>query len=293
MDGAALDALLGDDDAARDAALATLRAAPEHVRAAVVGRLAKIARDEATVVTVAEEHGDTSALRRRDLERILRALALSGVTAARVPLVRLADEGTASLKTTLARALRGVGSAEAHHVLAYLLSDEDARPDALAAIAEAPWPEVLPDLIEIAEVDDTSLRLAIEAIARCGATSGPESGERNAAADFLVEQLDDEALLAPTVTALLRHGAEFPGVAARAERLVAEGGRRKIAGLVLLAGAGRTYDHLGALATRDGPVEIEASQVFLTPLLHDQWATVRQAAERALLVAGLRGRGVL
>jgi hypothetical protein len=286
-----LDALLGDDDSAREAALAELRAAPDHVRAAVVGRLAKLARDESTVVAVAEQHGDTSALRRRDLERVLRALALSDVATARVPLVRLADEGTPALKTTLARALRGVASAEAHAVLAYLLSDEDARADALAAIAEAPWPEVLPDLIEIAEVDDTSLRLAIEAIARCGATTGP--AERNAAADFLVEQLDDETLLAPAVTALLRHGANFPGVAARAERLALEGGRRKIAGLVLLAGAGHTDDHLRAMATRDGPFEIEASQFFLTPLLHDHTPTVRHAAERAALAAGLRGSGVL
>jgi hypothetical protein len=288
---AELDALLGDDDGAREQALGLLRAAPEHVRTAVAGRLAKILRYEANFIAIAEDHGETSALRRRDLERLLRALAIVDVAAARVPLVRLADEGTPSLKSTLARALRGVDSAEAHAVLAYLLSDEDARADALAAITEAPWPEVLPDLIEIAEVDDASLCLAIEAIARCGATSGPR--ERNAAADFLVEQLDDEELLATVVPALLRHGPDFPGVAARAERLVGDVGRRKVAGLVLLAGAGRTEDHLRELATRKGPVELEASQLFLTPLLHDPSPSVREAAHRAALVTGLRESGVL
>lgn len=281
-----VEAILDDDPQTRDEALAAAREAPQHLRSAFAGKLSPIAREAAAAVAAAEEAGESSAVRRRDLERLLRGLAVLHVAAAKASLLRIADEGTPAVKATLARALRGGESSEARAVLAYLLSDEDARAEAIVAIAAAPWPEVLPDLIEIAEVDDASLRLAIHAIAKCGASAGPN--ERNASADFLLEQLDDEMVLTSAVDALLRFGARFPGLEAQATRLSQDRGRRKIAGLCLLARLDLETPRLEALARAGTPLDEDLTWQFLGPLLQDQDPAIRQAAERTAAAVGLR-----
>jgi hypothetical protein len=280
-----LDAILGDDAAAREAAVRQASLAPEHVRAAIANTLAPIARDLTAIVSEAEETGQSAGARVRDLERVLHALAALRVPVAKSCFFRVADEGTTMVKATLARALRGSEGAEARAALAHLLSDDDARLAAIVAIAEAPWPAVLPDLMEIAEADDRSLRLAIKAIAKCGASAGID--ERNAAADFLLEQLDDDIVLPWAVDALLRFGASFPGVAGRAAVLAQGAGRRKIAGLCLLCATG-TDDHRLEVAARSGaPIDAADARLFLEPLLADPDSAVRGAAERTRRAAGL------
>jgi hypothetical protein len=279
------EAILGVDPKEREEALAEAHAAPDHVRSALVGKLAPVVREMAAAGAAKEDLSQAAPFA-TGLEHMLRAIASMRVPAAKAFLVGIADEGTPAIKSVLARALRGVDAPEAHAVLGYLLSDEDARADAILAIAAAPWPAVLPTLIEIAEADEPSLRPALAAIARCGASCG--DAERNAAADFLLEQLDDDALLPSVVEALLCFEAQFPGVEARAAALVrgeGEGEARKIAGLCLLAGAAAPDETLATLARAAAPrVTAEAAAELLRPLLASGVARVRQTAERVARV---------
>ncbi len=192
--------------------------------------------------------------------------------------MRIADEGSYAVKAALARALRDTTTSEGRRVLVYLLSDDDAQPDALVAIGASPWPEVLPALIEIAEADDRATRLAARAIAHCGATSGPD--EANAAADFLLDQLDDDAVLHATADALLRFGAGLPGVLEKGKTLAeANGGARQAIGLCLVAACEDEALASLADAVANSGITPEA-RAYLEPLLNDRTERVRAAAER-------------
>lgn len=274
-----MNAILGDDEQARDAALAASAGAPEHERSALTGKLAPIARELAAAVTAAERAGSSSPVESTAFARACRALSILGVEAAKSCLLRIADEGSSGVKRELARALRATTTAAGRAVLVHLLADDDARGEAILAIAVAPWPEVLPILIEISEADDHSARLAAEGIAKCGATAGPN--ERYAATDFLIEQLDDDAILSAAFDALLRFGASFPGVAERARRLAREPGERAIMGLCLLVaccpeGGPSLADILASAA----PVDPPTARSLLGRLRQDPDERVRQVAER-------------
>lgn len=274
-----LEAILSDDPQVRDDALAACAAAPEHERSAFASKLAAVARDAADALAAAAEAGEPSAAHEARLGRACVALSRLRVEGARTGLLRLADEGTRPVKSALARALRETRTAEGRAVLVYLLSDDEARGEAILAIGSAPWPEVLPALIEVAEADDHAARLAAAPIARCGASGG--AAEMNAATDFLVELLDDDATLAPAVDALLRLGTGLASVVPRAKRLTKEPGRRKAAGLCLVAAFG---DEGNAgfleLALSGTKTDEDAARAFLDPLLRDADERVRTAAER-------------
>lgn len=271
-----LEALLSEDTTTRDGALALCERAAEHERSALGAKLGPIAKAAAATLADAPDAGPDAAR----FTRACAALAALRVETAKSALLRIADEGTREVRAALARALSRARSTEGREVLVYLLSDEEARADAVAAIAAAPWPEVLPALIEIAEADDEAARLSAIAIARIGATAGPD--ERNAAADFLLEQLDDDALLPAAVEALLRFGLDFPGVAARAKRLAKEPGLRKPAGLCLVAACSDEGNAaLIELALAGTKVEEEAARAFLEPLRSAADPRTRGAADRA------------
>lgn len=274
-----LEAILQDDAAGRDAALAACAAAPEHERSAFAAKVATAARDAAGALAAADAAGGVASAHERVFGRASAALAALRVEAAKSALLRIADEGSTTVKAALARALRETATPEGRAVLVHLLSDDDARGDALLAIGAAPWPAVLPALIEVAEADDHAARLAAAPIARCGAAAGPN--ERNAAADFLLEQLDDDVALVDATDALIRYGAGFPGVAARARRLAKEPGKRKIAGLCLVAAFGDegNADFL-ELALSGAKAAESTARTVLDPLLHDADERVRGAAER-------------
>jgi hypothetical protein len=267
-----LEAILSDDAGQRDEALAAAARAPEHERSAFAGKLASHAR-------AAAETLEADGAREGELGRICIALSVLRVESAKSALLRLADEGSRVVKAALARALRETKTAEGRAVLVHLLSDDEARGDAILAIGAAPWPAVLPALIEVAESDDHAARLAAKPIARCGATAGPR--EANAAADFLLELLDDDVVMPTAVDALLRFGTGFPGIAARAKRLTKEPGSRKAAGLCLLAAYGdegnASFLELALSGTKTDP---DTSRVFLRPLLGDADGRIRSAAER-------------
>jgi hypothetical protein len=280
-----LDAILGDESTLRSDSLATAARAPEHMRSAFAAKLATVALDAAEALATAEEAGEGTDAYATRLGRACSALSLLGVGTAKTCLLRIADEGTRVVKTTLAQSLRSTETTAARAVLVYLLSDDDAQADAIGAIGAAPWPEVLPSLIEIAEGDDRAVRLSLKAIARCGATGGPK--ERNAAADFLIEQLDDDVAVSSAVDALLRFGTGFPGVLERAKLLAREPGLRQVGGLCLLAACGAAEASLLELAhAATKPDEAEA-RAFLGPLLRDGDARVRHAASLTLRVLGL------
>lgn len=269
-----LESIVSEDPTTRAPALAAMARAAEHERSSLAPKLGAIAREAAAAF---ESEGRDAGLRR--FVRACEALAALRAPAARSCLCRIADEGAPAVKRALASALRGAASAEARSVLVHLLSDDDARVDAVAAIASAPWPEVLAALIEVAEVDDEAARLSALAIARIGATAGAD--ERNAAADFLLEQLDDDALIPTTALAILRHGLGFPGVAARARVLAKEAGKRKPAGLCLVAACSDDGNAaLLELALSGARLDADVARTFLAPLRGDPDERIRRAAER-------------
>ncbi|MBN9161382.1 MAG: hypothetical protein J0I07_10490, partial [Myxococcales bacterium] len=176
-----LEAILGDNAAERSDALAASSSAPEHERSALASKVAAVARDTATALAEAGEAGQATSEYETSFKRACTALATLRVEIAKNTLLRIADEGTKAVKGALARALAETKTTEGRAVLVHLLSDDDARGEAIVAIGEAPWPEVLPALIEVAETDDLAARLAARPIAKCGAAAGPK--ETNAAAD--------------------------------------------------------------------------------------------------------------
>jgi hypothetical protein len=282
-----LDAIIEDDTAAREAALEAAASAPEHVRSALASRLSTLAREAAVALEGAAHLGpDAAAPYEARLVRACAALARLRALAAKNALLRIADEGTRPVKDALARSLRTSRTAEARAVLVHLLSDDEARGEAILAIGEAPWPDVLPALIEIAEGDDLTARLAALPIARCGATAGPN--EANAAADFLLEQLDDEVVLGAAALALLRYGARFSGVAAKGRLLAKEPGRKKAVGVCLVA----AFEDIGnagllELALAGTRTDEAAARSFLRPLLDDPDEHVRAAALRTAKAMGV------
>lgn len=281
-----LEAILGADERARLEACAACATAPEHERSAFANKLAAITRETATAIATAETSGQNTSALRAELGRACVALSLLRVEVAKSCLFRIADEGSIAIKRTLTAALGGTTTTEGRAVLVHLLSDDDARPDAILAIGHEPWPAALPMLIEVAEADADAARLAAKGIAKCGATAGPD--ETNAAADFLLEQLDDESLQAEVVGALLRFGSTFPGVATKAKRLIKERGSRKAVGLCLIAGIDEGNAGLLELALSGGKTDEEACRKFLATLLSSSDERIRTAAERTMKALDLR-----
>ncbi len=275
-----LEAILSDDPQLRDEALAACVAAPEHERSAFAAKLAAVAREACAALAETDETGRDTALHESRFTRACLGLSRLRVEGARNALLRIADEGTPAVKSALARALRDARTAEGRAVLMHLLSDDDARGDAIVAIGATPWPEVLPALIEVAEADDHAACLAAAPIARCGATGGPK--ERSAAADFLAELLDDDVTFDAAVDALLRLGSGFPGIGPRAKRLTKEPGKRKIAGLCLVAAFGDEGNaSFLELALSGTKTDEDAARAFLEPLMTETIdARIRAAAER-------------
>jgi hypothetical protein len=280
-----IEALLDDDAEVRERALAACATAPAHERSALAASLVAHAKAQAAAFVAAEEA--TVGAEGARLRRLCLALSRMRVESAKKCLLRLADEGTPALKSLLADALRESGTTEGRAVLVHLLSDDDARTAAIVAIAAAPWPEVLQVLLELAETDDRTARLAVHAIARCGASSGVD--ESCAAADFLFELLDDEELLPDAFDAVLRFGHAFPGLLDKARRLAKESGRKKIAGICLFAawGTDGTADLL-ELALGGPRADPEIARAFLEPLRGDATEIVRSAVERTWRVLDLR-----
>lgn len=273
-----LDTILADDETRRDEALASALTRPEHERSMLSARLSLVAREAADALEAATT-ADRKVACATLLGRACRALSLLRLEVAKTALLRLADEGAPAVKAAIARALRGTTAAEGRAVLVHLLSDDEGRDAAIAAIGVAPWPEVLPALIEIAEYDDEAARVAAAPIAKCGAAAGPN--ERAAAADYLLEQLDDENVLAAALDALLRHGRDFPGVAAKAKRLSKEPGDRKVAALCLVAAfSDEGNANLLELALGGSRLDGAAARTLLAPLLADKEEHIRVAAER-------------
>lgn len=285
-----LEAIFQDDARGRDAALAACAAAPEHERSAFAVKVATAARDAAGALATEDAAGRATLTHETAFGRAAVALAVLRVEGAKSALLRIADEGSTTVKAALARALRETTTPEGRTVLVHLLADDDARGDAILAIGAAPWPAVLPALIEVAEADDYAARLAAAPIAKCGAAAGPN--ERNAAADFLLEQLDDDVALVAAMDALIRFGAGFPGVATRARRLAKEPGKRKIAGLCLVAAFGDegNADFL-ELALSGAKATESTARTVLGPLLHDADGRIRGAAERTWQVLDLGNAG--
>src|SRR5262249_30210586 len=135
----------------------------DHLRSAFAAKLAVVATDAAEALAADDDAGHVGTTHEARLARACTALSLLGVSAAKMCLLRIADEGTPAVKTTLARALHAAATPEGRAVLVYLLSDEDVRAEAIASIGAAPWPEVLPHLIEVAESDDRVVMLALTA----------------------------------------------------------------------------------------------------------------------------------
>jgi HEAT repeat protein len=244
-------------------------------------------KEAAEVLAAAEEANAVTHVHTTRFERAVTALSFVRVEVARNCLLRIADEGTRAVKVALTNALRQTETSEGRAVLVHLLSDDDVRTDAILAIGCAPWPEVLPALIEIAESDDHTARLSAKAIAKCGETAGAEA--RYAAADFLLEQLDDDTVLASAVDALMRFGTGFPGVVEKARWLAKEPGKRKAAGLCLAAACGvEESANLLELALSGAKTDESAARLFLSPLLKDADEKVRRAAERTWKALDLR-----
>jgi hypothetical protein len=273
-----LDALLGDDDSRRNEAITHCLARSEHQRSMFAAKLSLVAKEAADALETAPSSEKKAACASL-LGRACRALSLLRLEVAKTSLFRLADEGAPVVKDAIARSLSETSTTEARAVLVHLLSDDDGRESAIAAIGAGPWPEALPVLIEIAEADDRTARLALPGIANCAVTGG--AVERAAAADFLLEQLDDEAVLDPAFEALMRHGRLFPGILPRAKRLAKEPGDRKLAALCLIAAFGDEGNaSFLELALSGSRIEPEAAKRFLAPLLTDRIEHIRQAAER-------------
>jgi hypothetical protein len=271
---ALLDGILADETSLRAEVLRACALATEQQRSMLASALGAIAKDAAEAALL--EQGSANAKR---FQRAVIGLSMLRVEIAKNALLRVADEGTLSVKAALSDALRETATPEGRAVLVHLLADDDARLNAIVAIGAAPWPEALPILIEVAEGDDDAARVAALAIAKCGATAGPL--ERNAAADFLLEQLDDDAVVVAAASALLHHGRDFPGLLERAKRITKEGGARKVLGLCLAAASGLDENAtLLELALSSAPTDQAAARALLKPLLKDSDDHVRRAAER-------------
>jgi len=274
-----LEAFFSDDLEARQAALEACLHVADHERFTLAGEVANIAKRAADALAHADENGGTTTGLSTELGRAAVALSILRGEVAKNCLHRIADERSYAVKSALARALRETRTVEGQSVLVYLLSDDDAQFDALVAIGAAPWPEILPALIEIAEADDRAARLAARSIARCGATAGPN--EANAAASFLLEQLDDESVLFAAADAIVRYGSGFTGVVDKARRLVKKQGNSLVAGLCILARAGETLDMLKPRAIE------EAAEQFLRSLREDPDPSVRRAAALTTMALSL------
>lgn len=279
------DVFFSDNLEERRAALEACAQLADHERFTLAGEVAGIAKRAADRLAHADEAGENTISHATELGRAAVALSMLRGEVARSCLQRIADERSYAVKAALARSLRDIRTAEARSILVYLLSDDDAQADALVAIGAAPWPEILPSLIEIAEADDRSARLAARSIARCGATAGPN--EANAAASFLFEQLDDESVLFAAADAIVRHGSRFTGVAEKGRALAADApsgpttSNRRVAGLCIMASAGIPLDMMK-------PREIEDSaRAFLQSLRDDPDPNVRGVAARTSLALGL------
>lgn len=281
-----LSSLLADDDAVRLPAVAAAREAPEHARSALATRLAFITREAARGLGAATQTARIGAVLEPRLMRGVFALSLLRVESAKACLVGIADEESAPVKNVLARALTGTETNDGRALLVYLLSDDEVRAEAIRAISVRPWPGIVRSLIEVAEGDDDAARLAAATVASCGATF-PE--ETYAAADFLLELLDDDGAFEAAVDAILRHGRGFPGIAERAKRLAKEPGLRKPAGLCLLAFCTDIESSaLLELALSGEKADADVAQTFLGGLLHDRDAAIRDAAQRAWKALDLR-----
>lgn len=281
-----LTSLLADDDAVRMSAVAAARAAPEHARSALATRLAFITREAARGLGQAQPNKRLGPVLGPRVARGVYALSVLRVEAAKACLFGIADEESAPVKAVLARALHGTESPEGRALLVYLLADDEVRGEAIRAIAAQPWPGVVRPLIEVAEGDDEAARLAAAPIARCGSAGG---AEMFAAADFLLELLDDDGAFEAAVDALLHHGRGFPGIADRARRLAKEPGLRKPAGLCLVA----FYTDIESsalleLALSGEKADPDVATAFLGALLHDQDEAIRDAAQRAWKALDLR-----
>ncbi|HVH44088.1 MAG TPA: hypothetical protein VM925_17175 [Labilithrix sp.] len=271
-----VEAILGEDPKAREEAIAAAASAPEHERSALASKLGPLARDAAAALAAGEADSEGNTAR---LGRACTGLSVLRVEAAKNCLLRIADEGTPAVKSTLARALRATKTSEGRAVLVHLLSDDDARKDAIIAIGAAPWPGVLQALIEVAEADDHAARIAAIPIAKCGASGSPN--EASAAADFLLEQLDDDVALPTAAVALLRFGRGFPAIAKVAKRIAKGPGNRKVACLCLVAAYGDEGNaNFLELALAGTKVDGDAARAFLEPLMKDADERIRAAAER-------------
>lgn len=231
-----VDTILSNDEAARDAALADAVAAPEYKRSALASRLATVAKEAAATLAITNE-GEDAPLS-GVLDRACRALSMMRVGIAKNCLLRIADEGTTAVKTLLAKSLRGTTTADGRAVLVYLLSDDDARTEAIVSIGTSPWPDALPLLIEMAEADESDAAVTMKAIARCGASASAK--ESDAAADFLLQALDDETHFEAALDALLILGNAIDVKVARAFLLP----RRKDADERIRRAAERTWKAL-------------------------------------------------
>jgi hypothetical protein len=268
-----IEAILSDDALKRESALKAATTAPEHERSALAAKVAVAARDAAAAVEANTAGGEEK------LARACVALSILRVEGAKSTLLRVADEGIPAVKLALVRALRQTTTVEGRAVLVHLLADDDARDEVIRTIGVSPWPEVLPALIEVAEADDHAARLAATPIAKCGVTAGPK--EANAAADFLLELLDDEVTMPPAVDALLRFGNGFLGIPEKARRLAKEPGKRKIGALCLVAAYGDEGNAAFLeLALSGIQTDLPAARLFLDPMRKDADERVRTAAER-------------
>jgi hypothetical protein len=276
-----IDPFFSDNLDVRRAALESCARLADHERFTLASAIAGIAKRAADLLSEAEEN----AAHATELGRAAVALSILRGEIARTCLLRIAEERSYAVKAALARSLRETRTAEGRSILVYLLSDDDAQADALVAIGAAPWPEVLPALIEIAEADDRAARLAARSIARCGATAGPN--EANAAASFLLEQLDDEGVLFAAADAIVRHGSGFTGVTEKARQLAsakpnsAHASNRRVAGFCILAAAGTPLE-----LVKPRPLE-EPAHAFLRSLRDDPDPAVRGAAHRASIALGV------
>lgn len=273
-----LDALIGEDETKRAAALHSVGQAPDYVRAGIATKLGPAAR--AAAAALAAEGTPASA---SNLERLLGALAVLRVASAKHCLLRIADEGGREVKATLARALHGNTTAEGRAVLVHLLSDGESRDDALAAIAKRPWTEVLPALIELAEADGKAAELAIGPIAECG--SRGTWREASAAVDFLFEQLDDDAMAVAATVALvgdeLRRA--FPELVAVAKKLAIRPESRRFACLCVVAADASVDDaSLAELVRAGGKYGIDAARRQLEPFRAYPDDRIRASAERVV-----------
>ena len=273
------DPFFSDNADVRRAALERCAHMADHERFTLASEIAGIAKRAADRLAHADENHVSTTSHATELGRAALALSMLRGEVAKNCLFRIADERSYAVKSALAKSLRETRTAEGRGILIYLLSDDDAQADALVAIGAAPWPEVLPALIEIAEADDRAARLAARSIARCGATAGPN--EANAAASFLLEQLDDESVLFAAADAIVRYGHRFTGVPEKARQLARDQGNRRVAGAAILAAAGASLE-----LVKPQKIE-EAGLAFLRSLRDDPDPAVRGAAHRASAALGL------